>query len=99
MPPIDSSVEGIVEVPLDATHNYAKPLTQERLFDCRPHGINPFDYLKDLFTRLTVAKITAGWQVHASGMGKTKNDQSFKLSQFAAATKRVPPVQNELIIS
>jgi transposase len=25
---------------------------------CRRHGINPFDYLKDVFTRLPEAKIT-----------------------------------------
>jgi len=25
---------------------------------CRRHGINPFDYLKDLFTRLPAARIT-----------------------------------------
>ena len=25
---------------------------------CRLHGINPFEYLKDLFTRLPAAKIT-----------------------------------------
>ena len=28
------------------------------LGSCRRHGINPFDYLKDLFTRLPWAKIT-----------------------------------------
>jgi transposase len=28
------------------------------LGSCRQHGINPFDYLKDLFTRLPAAKIT-----------------------------------------
>jgi hypothetical protein len=28
------------------------------LGSCRRHGINPFDYLKDLFTRLPSAKIT-----------------------------------------
>ncbi|MGO8931194.1 MAG: IS66 family transposase [Limisphaerales bacterium] len=28
------------------------------LGNCRRHGINPFDYLKDLFTRLPAAKIT-----------------------------------------
>jgi hypothetical protein len=28
------------------------------LGSCRRHGINPFDYLKDLFTRLPAAKIT-----------------------------------------
>jgi len=33
LPPIDRSVEGIVEVMLDATRNFSKPLTQERLFD------------------------------------------------------------------
>ena len=29
------------------------------LGSCRRHGVNPFDYLKDLFTRLPAAKITA----------------------------------------
>ena len=29
------------------------------LGSCRRHGLNPFDYLKDLFTRLPAAKITA----------------------------------------
>jgi hypothetical protein len=28
------------------------------LGSCRRHGINPFEYLKDLFTRLPSAKIT-----------------------------------------
>ena len=28
------------------------------LGNCRRHGVNPFDYLKDLFTQLPVAKIT-----------------------------------------
>jgi len=27
------------------------------LGSCRRHGLNPFDYLKDLFTRLPSAKI------------------------------------------
>lgn len=31
--PADRDVEGVVEMMLDATQNYAKPLTQERLFD------------------------------------------------------------------
>lgn len=33
---------------------------------CRRHGINPFDYLKDLFTRLSSAK-TAASSTSASG--------------------------------
>jgi hypothetical protein len=28
------------------------------LGSCRQHGLSPFDYLKDLFTRLPSAKIT-----------------------------------------
>ena len=28
------------------------------LGSCRRRGVNPFDYLKDLFTRLPAAKIT-----------------------------------------
>jgi hypothetical protein len=28
------------------------------LGSCRRHGVNPYDYLKDLFTRLPTAKIT-----------------------------------------
>ena len=28
------------------------------LGSCRLHGVNPFDYLKDLFTRLPAAKTT-----------------------------------------
>jgi transposase len=28
------------------------------LGSCRRHGVNPFEYLKDLFTRLPSAKIT-----------------------------------------
>ena len=28
------------------------------LGSCRRHGVNPFDYLKDLFTRLPATKIT-----------------------------------------
>src|ERR1700728_4796402 len=30
--PVDRNVEGVVEMMLDATHNYAGPLTEERLF-------------------------------------------------------------------
>jgi transposase len=37
------------------------------LGSCRRHGINPFDYLKDLFTRLPSAKITEIKQFTPSG--------------------------------
>lgn len=47
--PVDLDVEGVVEMMLDATQNYAAPLTKERLFDWRAaliptgrSGINKF---------------------------------------------------------
>jgi transposase len=40
------------------------------LGSCRRHGINPFDYLKDLFTRLPSAKITEIKQFTPSQWGK-----------------------------
>jgi hypothetical protein len=39
---------------------------------CRPHGINPFDYLKDLFTRLPAAKITENQQFTPAAWAKAK---------------------------
>jgi hypothetical protein len=40
------------------------------LGSCRRHGINPFDYLKDLFTRLPAAKITQIKQFMPSAWAK-----------------------------
>jgi len=58
--PVDRNVEGIVEVMLDATRNYAKPLTKERLFDWHaalfPTG-------RSGMQRITVG----GWRTEASG--------------------------------
>jgi hypothetical protein len=39
---------------------------------CRRHGINPFDYLKDLFTRLPAAKITQIREVTPAAWAKAK---------------------------
>ena len=39
------------------------------------HGINPFDYLKDLFTRLPSAKITEIRQFTPSQWAKTQSDR------------------------
>jgi hypothetical protein len=41
------------------------------LGSCRRHGLNPFDYLKDLFTRLPSAKITEIGQFTPSRWAKT----------------------------
>jgi transposase len=42
------------------------------LGSCRRHGINPFDYLKDLFTRLPSAKITQIWEFAPAAWAKDK---------------------------
>ena len=39
------------------------------LGSCRRHGLNPFDYLKDLFTRLPSAKITEIKQFTPASVG------------------------------
>ena len=52
------------------------------LGSCRRHGINPFDYLKDLFTRLPSAKITEIKQFTPSEWGRLKAKE--KLMVLAA---------------
>jgi transposase len=42
------------------------------LGSCRRHGVNPFDYLKDLFTRLPSAKITQIREFTPAGWAKAK---------------------------
>ena len=42
------------------------------LGSCRRHGINPFDYLKDLFTRLPAVKITQIKEFTPSAWAKSK---------------------------
>ena len=50
--------------------------TQRRIYallgSCRRHGLNPFDCLKDLFTRLPLAKNHRDQAVHASIVGPCK---------------------------
>ena len=53
------------------------------LGSCRRHGINPFDYLKDLFTRLPSAKITEIKQFTPSEWAKAKAQQSTPLAAAA----------------
>jgi hypothetical protein len=55
------------------------------LGSCQRYGINPFDYLKDLFTRLPAAKIThQGFHVGGEGEGQRqgKADCSGCVSRF-----------------
>ena len=42
------------------------------LGSCRRHGLNPFDYLKDLFVRLPAAKITEIKEFTPAAWGKAK---------------------------
>lgn len=42
---------------------------------CRRHGVNPFDYLKDLFTRLPATKITEIRQFTPSHWAKMQSAQ------------------------
>jgi transposase len=42
------------------------------LGSCRRHGVNPFDYLKDLFMRLPAAKITQVKDFTPSAWAKAK---------------------------
>ncbi len=46
------------------------------LGSCRRHGINPFDFLKDLFTRLPAAKITQIKEFTPVAWAKTKSGAS-----------------------
>jgi transposase len=52
------------------------------LGSCRRHGINPFDYLKDLFTRLPAAKITQIQEFRPAAWAKAKTTE--KLTSLAA---------------
>jgi len=54
------------------------------LGSCRRHGINPFDYLKDLFTRLPGAKITEIKEFTPAAWAKSQAEQKREaLSQAA----------------
>ena len=46
------------------------------LGSCRLHGINPFDYLKDLFTRLPSAKITQVRDFTPAAWSRARNSSS-----------------------
>jgi hypothetical protein len=44
------------------------------LGSCRRHGINSFDYLKDLFTRLPAAKNHGDQAIHTRSMGQGQSE-------------------------
>jgi hypothetical protein len=53
------------------------------LGSCRRHGINPFEYLKDLFTRLPAAKITQIREFTPAAWARANNNSS-RVSFMAA---------------
>jgi hypothetical protein len=53
------------------------------LGSCRRHGINPNDYLKDLFTRLPATKIAQINQFTPAAWGKAKAQQKTPVSSVA----------------
>ncbi len=53
------------------------------LGSCRRHGLNPFDYLKDLFTRLPPAKITQIKQFTPATWAKVTAQQTTPISDAA----------------
>ncbi len=68
------------------------------LGSCRRHGINPNDYLKDLFTRLPAAKTTEIKEFTPAAWAKRKAGLSVSLSQ-PAYVKLVAPLPNKLRMS
>ena len=62
------------------------------LGSCRRHGINPFEYLKDLLTRLPAGKITDIHQFTPSAWARAKAKE--KLIALAAQTSRQPAELN-----
>jgi hypothetical protein len=52
-------------------------VTYTLLSSCRRHRINPFDYLKDLFTRLPSAKITKIKSFTPTAWAKTKANSPY----------------------
>jgi hypothetical protein len=59
------------------------------LGSCRRHGLNPFDYLKDLFTRLPAAKLTQNKEFTPSAWATTKvNVEVGALAPGTAPVKR-----------
>lgn len=52
------------------------------LGSCRRHGLNPLDYLNDLFTRLPSAKITEIKQFTPAGWVKALSTRLTQAAQF-----------------
>jgi len=74
------------------------PVIYTLLGSCRRHGINPFDYLKDLFARLPAAKITqireftpAAW-AKAKAKGKAVQALRGSLTSFPASKISMQPI-------
>ena len=69
------------------------------LGSCRRRGVNPFDYLKDLFTRLPTAKITRIKEFTPAAWARANSDSSrfgfmaacFPISSWRRIPAKIPP--------
>lgn len=87
--PVSRYVDGVVEMQLDATQNYAKPLTRERLFGW--HNVLFPTGMSGLY-RIDVGKYRSGdMQVVSGAMGKEK------VHYQAPSAKRVPAEMERFI--
>ena len=59
------------------------------LGSCRRHGINPFDYLKDLFTRLPGARITQIREFTPAAWAKAKENWPLRRLEFHLHSPRI----------
>ncbi|HVY53517.1 MAG TPA: Fic family protein [Gammaproteobacteria bacterium] len=90
--PIDRHIEGIVEVLLDATHHYRRPLSQERLY--KWHA-TLFLSDKNSIQRLTIGK----WRTTASGVMQVVSGPfgREKIHFEAPAAKRLRKEMNQFV--
>lgn len=85
---IGHSLGGLMGMMLALQHpEDAGSLIYTLLGSCRRHRINPFDYLKDLFTRLPAAKITEIKQFTPAAWAKGKEKSLVQADSSAVRDK------------
>ena len=66
------------------------------LDSCHRHETNPFEYLKDLFTRLPVAKITQIREFTPAALAKAKSRESNRSSNLSWSQSGLSPLEDLL---
>ena len=91
LPPTDHYIEGVVQVMLDATHNFSRPLCFERMFGWH-HALFPNGYSG--MYKISVGKWREGkeaMQVVSGAMGKER------VHYEAPPSEEVPRMMNDLL--